>query len=124
MIDLQNILLIHDEILKTEKGLKGSVDLAKLDAALNRITHWQLYKNTENIFDIAALYAVSIAKAHAFSDANKRTALVVMLSYLETQGISIKEDIGLDDQMVLVAESKITFYELSKFLQENIADDS
>ena len=119
MIDLENVLSIHEQILSTEQGLKGSVDLGKLDSALNRIAHWQLYESTDNIFDIAALYAVAIAKAHAFSDGNKRTAMVTMLSYLETQGVVIEENQGLDDMMVLVADSKISMTELSAFLQKN-----
>lgn len=122
MIDLENVLSIHEQILSTERGLKGSVDLGKLDSALNRIDNWQTYENTDNIFDIAALYAVAIAKAHAFSDGNKRIAMVTMLSYLKTQGVIIKENIGLDDIMVLVADSKISIDELSVFLQKNNID--
>ena len=95
------------------------MDFGKLDRALNRIDNWQTYENTDNIFDIAALYAVAIAKAHAFSDGNKRTAMVTMLSYLETQGVVIEENQGLDDMMVLVADSKISMTELSAFLQKN-----
>ncbi|MBR5941434.1 MAG: type II toxin-antitoxin system death-on-curing family toxin [Neisseriaceae bacterium] len=120
MIDLQIVLSIHERILSVEMGFKGSVDIGKLESAINRITHWQLYENTDNIFDIAALYAIAIAKAHAFSDGNKRTAMVTMLSYLETQGVVIQEDTGLDDIMVAVADSQISLEELSLFLQEHI----
>ena len=41
------------------------------------------------------------------------------MSYLKTQGIVIKENQGLDDIMVLVADSKISMTELSAFLQKN-----
>ena len=122
MIDLEIVLSIHEQILSFEQGLKGGVDLGKLESALNRITHWQLYENTENIFDIASLYAVAIAKAHAFLDGNKRTAMVTMLSYLKMQGVIIKENQGLDDVMVLVASSKMSMPELSEFLQKNCVD--
>lgn len=122
MIDLENVLSIHEHILSKEQGLKGGVDLGKLESALNRIIHWQVYENTENIFDIAALYAVAIAKAHAFLDGNKRTAMVTMLSYLETQGIVIQENNGLDDIMVAVADSKISVAKLSTFLQQHICE--
>ena len=122
MIDLELVLSIHEQILSVKQGLKGGADLGKLESALNRITHWQLYENTENIFDIASLYAVAIAKAHAFSDGNKRTAMVTMLSYLKMQGVIIKENQGLDDVMVLVASSKMSMSELSEFLQKNCVD--
>lgn len=118
MIDLELVLSIHEQILSIEQGLKGAVDFDKLESALNRISHWQLYENTNNIFDIAALYGVAIAKSHAFLDGNKRTAMVTMLSYLETQGVTIKANQGLDDIMVLVADSKMSMTELSEFLQK------
>ena len=89
MIDLENVLSIHEHILSKEQGLKGGVDLGKLESALNRITHWQVYENTENIFDIAALYAVAIAKAHAFLDGNKRTAILCANRILIENGAGI-----------------------------------
>ncbi|MDY4280203.1 MAG: type II toxin-antitoxin system death-on-curing family toxin [[Pasteurella] mairii] len=79
-----------------------------------------LYENTDNIFDIAALYAVAIAKAHAFPDGNKRTALVAMLTSLDLQGIEIEPNHGLDDTMVEVASSTIDFKQLSMHLQNLI----
>lgn len=117
MISVELVLSIHQQILENEPGLKGLPDLAKLDSALARIDHWMLYENTDNIFDIAALYAVAIAKAHAFPDGNKRTALVTMLTYLDLQGVDIPPTHGLDDTMVEVASNKLNFKQLSNHLQ-------
>lgn len=118
MITLELVLAIHQAILETEPGLKGSVDLGKLDGALSRIDNWMHYENTDNIFDIAALYAVAIAKAHAFPDGNKRTAMVTMLTYLDLQGIEIEPDHGLDDTMVEVAAGGMDFKQLAQHLQK------
>lgn len=118
MIDIELVLAIHQVILENEPGLKGFADIGKLDSALARIDNWILYENTNNIFDIAALYAIAIAKAHAFPDGNKRTAMVTMLTYLDLQGVEIQADIGLDDIMVDVASGKLTFYQLSQYLQQ------
>lgn len=118
MITLELVLAIHSTILETEAGLKGKPDIGKLEGALARIDHWMLYENTDNIFDIAALYAVAIAKAHAFPDGNKRTAMVTMLTYLDLQGIEIPPNHGLDDTMVDVASGKLNFVELSHHLQQ------
>lgn len=118
MISIEIVLAIHHTILETEPGLKGKPDIAKLDSALARIDNWMLYENTDNIFDIAALYAVAIAKAHAFPDGNKRTALVTMLTYLDLQGINIPPNHGLDDTMVDVASGKLDFIALSLHLQQ------
>jgi death-on-curing protein len=50
------------------------------------------------------LYAEAIARGHAFSDANKRTALVSALAYLLLQGYLVKRTAALEDVMVDVAE--------------------
>jgi death-on-curing family protein len=44
-------------------------------ASKNRI----LYAELDDIFDIAAMYAVAIARGHVFNDANKRTAHLLPL---------------------------------------------
>lgn len=118
MIDLDLVLAIHQVILESEPGLKGAADVGKLESALARIDNWILYENTDNIFDIAALYAVAIAKAHAFPDGNKRTAMVTMLTYLDLQGIEIPANLGLDDVMVDVASGQINFQQLSYHLKQ------
>lgn len=120
MISTELVLAIHQTILENEPGLKGVADIGKLESALARIDNWMLYENTDNIFDIAALYAVAIAKAHAFPDGNKRTAMVTMLTYLDLQGIEIEPNYGLDDTMVDVASGKLNFQQLSQHLQQLI----
>lgn len=118
MISVELVLAIHQTILENEPGLKGQADVGKLESALARIDNWMLYENTDNIFDIAALYAIAIAKAHAFPDGNKRTAMVTMLTYLDLQGISIQPNHGLDDTMVEVASGELNFLQLSQHLQQ------
>ncbi|MDO5059157.1 MAG: type II toxin-antitoxin system death-on-curing family toxin [Neisseria sp.] len=118
MISVELVPAIHETILSSEAGLQGVPDAAKLEGALSRIDSWQQYADTQDIFEIAALYAVAIAKAHAFPDGNKRTALVTMLVYLDLQGISIPPDTGLDDTMVAVAAGLMDFEALALHLQE------
>ena len=117
MIDSGLVALIHQTVLADEAGLKGHADMARLEGALSRIANWQRYEDLQNIYEIAALYAQAIAKAHAFPDGNKRTALLTMLTYLDLQGISIVPDQGLDDLMVDLAAGKIDFRQLAKMLQ-------
>ena len=106
VIDANFVIAAHDEILlEIPIGLEG-VDREELEGALARPQHQILYNNVDDIFEIAAWYAVAISKAHAFSDGNKRTALVVMLAYLDMQGVEIQNNIRLDDTMVEVVESK------------------
>lgn len=118
MIDIDFVIAIHDEILSNEKGLKGIASVERLESCLSRIDNQMLYEPLDNIYLIGAFYAVALAKAHAFNDGNKRTALVVMLTYLDMQGVNIAPDSGLDDLMVDVASSSIDYIELATILQD------
>lgn len=104
-ITLDQVIEIHKVALKKYKGLEG-VNVDRLEGALGRIDK-QLEYNPDlvDIFEIAAWYLVSIAKAHAFNDGNKRTALITALTYLSIRGFDIPEGCGLDDFMVEVAAS-------------------
>lgn len=62
--------------------MKGSVDLKKLQGALARIDNAIAYSGLDDVFEIAAKYAASIAVSHSLPDANKRTGLAVALEYL------------------------------------------
>lgn len=100
MIDVHFVLTIHDEILEqTAVGCAG-VNLERLCATLGRIDSQLHYNETCDAFLIAAWYGIALAKGHAFVDGNKRTALAVMLSFLEIQGIGICPNTPLDDLMV------------------------
>lgn len=117
VIDAEFVLTINHQILVESYGLKGAPDMNRLIGALMRVDNHILYAGLENIFDIAALYGVAIAKAHAFLDGNKRTALVVVTSYLESQGISLEEDTNKDDVMVAIADGSIGVEEFSEYLK-------
>lgn len=106
MITTSFVLTVHDEILaQTGVGVQG-VQIDRLESVLGRVSQQIHYQNIQDVFEIAAWYGVAIAKGHAFVDGNKRTALSVMLIFLETQGIGIPAGIGLDDMMVEMVESQ------------------
>ncbi|UNU73644.1 type II toxin-antitoxin system death-on-curing family toxin [Moraxella nasovis] len=118
MIDIDFVIAIHDEILANEKGLKGIASMASLESCLSRIDNQMSYEPLDNVYLIGAFYAVALAKAHAFNDGNKRTALVVMLTYLDMQGINIAPNSGLDDLMVKVASSEMNYTHLADILKD------
>ncbi len=118
MIDVQFVIAIHDEILANEKGLSGIKSIASLQGALSRIDNQMTYEPLDDIYLIAAFYGVALANAHAFNDGNKRTALVVMLTYLELQGVTIAQNTGLDELMVAVATKQLNFYGLANELKQ------
>lgn len=64
----ERVIEINAYILSTEKGMKGQADIAKLQGALSRIDNAILYSGLDDVFEIAAKYASSIAIAHTLSD--------------------------------------------------------
>ena len=88
----QRVIEINAYILTTGKGLSGGVDHAKLEGALGRIDNAIAYQGLDDVFEIAAKYAVSIGVSHAFSDANKRTGLAVCLEYLSLNDYELIDD--------------------------------
>jgi len=70
------IYAIHDEQIAEHGGLAGVRDKTLLLSALARPQNLEAYGNPD-IADLAAAYAVGIARNHPFLDGNKRTAIVV-----------------------------------------------
>ncbi len=79
------LIIIHDRQIARHGGASGIRDAASLDAAATRPINLASYE-TPDAFDLAAAYAFGIAKAHAFTDGNKRTALVAALTFLRLNG--------------------------------------
>jgi len=67
----------------------------------------------DDVFEIAAMYAIPIARGHVFNDANNRTALVTALTYLDTQGLEIERTDVLEKIIVDVDEGTVTVEELA-----------
>ncbi len=88
----ERVIEINTMILKTEPGMKGASDIAKLKGALSRIDNAILYSGLDDVFEIAAKYAASIAVAHALPDANKRTGLAIALEYLSLNDYELSDD--------------------------------
>jgi death-on-curing protein len=70
------VLAIHDEQIAEHGGHGGLRDRSLLLSALARPQHLAAFGNPD-VADLAASYAVGIARNHPFLDGNKRTALVV-----------------------------------------------
>ena len=90
------VLAIHSAQLAEHGGPDGIRDETLLDSALAKPLNVFAYADRPDIFRLAASYAFGIARNHAFVDGNKRTALVVSLTFLDRNGWDIvapKEDI-------------------------------
>jgi death on curing protein len=99
----------------------GVKDPSLLDSAINRPMQ-SVFGNDAypSIYEKAAALFESIAKNHAFHNANKRTALASLIVFLKinhyrwTMGIEAEQDFTVD-----VVNHKYTFEEIVSTIKEN-----
>lgn len=84
-VDKQALHLLHDESLAEHGGAAGIRDEGLLDSALSRPLNLNRY-GTPDFADLAASYAIGLAKNHAFVDGNKRTAFLATGLFLHLNG--------------------------------------
>ena len=90
-VDVASIVIIHDRQISRHGGASGMRDRTLLEAAVARPVNKHSYGETDP-FELATAYAFGIAKAHAFVDGNKRTALVTALTFLLVNGHHVRHD--------------------------------
>jgi death-on-curing protein len=83
------VLAMHSAQLAEHGGSDGVRDQTLLDSALAKPHNVFARADQPDIFRSATSYAFGIARNHAFVDGNKRTALVVSLTFLERNGWDI-----------------------------------
>jgi death on curing protein len=103
-LNAQYVINVHDGILAAEGGLPGyaQAGIGGVDAILTRVENHAHYAGLTDVFGVAAMYAVAIARGHVFNDGNKRTAMVCALTYLQRQGFPIAGTQDIDDDLVEV----------------------
>jgi len=77
---------LHDAVLNPGE-LPGRARDKSLDGALARVENRLAYGMINDVFDLAAAYAIAIAQGHCFNDANKRTAHLAMDICLDLNGV-------------------------------------
>jgi death-on-curing protein len=120
-IDKHQTLTIHSEQLAEHGGSAGLRDEGLLESALARPHNLAAYAELPpSLAQFAASYGFGIARNHPFVDGNKRTALVVTLTFLLINGLVItapKEEryfIFYD-----LAAGKLSEDGLAQWLEEN-----
>lgn len=117
LIGRDAVLALHDAVLNPNEiaGLAGD---KSLDAVLGRIGNRLQYGLIEDVFDLAATYAVVLAVGHVFNDGNKRTAFTLMDICLVQNGIEPTYDvIEAADMIIQAAQSKVDEKELALWLR-------
>jgi death-on-curing protein len=83
------VLAIHDEQLAEHGGASGVRDAGLLESALARPVNHAAY-GAPDTAELAAIYAIGIARNHPFIDGNKRAAFAAMVLFLSLNGLRLK----------------------------------
>ena len=83
------VLAIHEAQLAEHGGSAGIRDQGLPHSALAHPQNLYAYSEHVTLPQLAASYAISLAKNHAFIDGNKRTAWVVCAVFLELNGVPV-----------------------------------
>lgn len=98
--------LTMDQVVQIQNSTlpnSGPPDEDRLHGALFRVQTLAEYEECEDLFAFAAMYLIAIAKAHAFNDANKRTAFQATSVFLLMNGFELNASFELVKLTVLAA---------------------
>lgn len=119
--DEEKVLLLHQLVIESTGGSYEIRDMKLLDSALS--SAFQTFDNKE-LFptkeEKGAKLGYSLVSNHAFVDGNKRIGLLVMLSFLEINGVHLKyTDEELIELGIGLASDKITYEKLLEWVNKH-----
>ncbi len=119
LLTAQDVIDLHDEVLNPGE-LVGLAKDKSIEAAIGRVD-WRInYGAVNDEFDLAAAYVVAIAQAHAFNDANKRTAFAALDTLLAGNGIVVTWQVKeVGDIIIEVAQGNLDEDQLTRWLREH-----
>lgn len=113
---------IHDGVLGHGE-LQGIASNISLDGTLARVENRLVYGMVEDVFGLAAAYAVAIAADRGFSDASKRTAYKSMIVCLFINDTRVAHDtIEAGDVIREVAQRRMDEDDLVTWLRAKAVD--
>jgi len=117
-IKLDGALAIHREQITIFGGTHGLRDQTLLESALDQAQ--QTFRYTDDLFEAAAQYCVSIARNHPFLDGNKRVAAACMLVFLVLNKIEpAMTSAELFEWTMQVAIGKLSRADLAELLRQH-----
>lgn len=118
----QQILLLHDRLIKAFGGSDLIRDEGLLDSAVN--APFQTFGGTElypSLLDKAARLCFELVKNHPFADGNKRIGAHAMLVFLSINGVELEySDKELIELILSVASSESDDKHILRWLQQHI----
>lgn len=109
---------LHGSVLNPGE-IPGRARDKSLEGALARVDNRLAYGMIADVFDLAAAYAVVVARGHCFKDGNKRTAFRAMNAALALNGIRMRFDTEEIGQIIIrCAQGKMDDGDLADWLRD------
>ena len=116
----EDVIELHAYVLARTGGASGLRDGGLLESALARPLNRFLYEQVDALPELAAAYAVGIAKNHPFVDGNKRSAFLALGLFLDLNGVTLTAtDDDATTVMLAVASSGIEDEALAAWVRDN-----
>lgn len=114
-LTMEEVVAIHDEIIKVSGGHTGVLNLSNLDFIISQM------EIPIDLIRKATTLLVGILTSHPFVDGNKRTALESMKLFLYLNG---KEFVAKEDdiwnRVHEISEGKLKFEEVLNWIKDNV----
>lgn len=124
-LTVEDVFSFHEKVLENTAEDKGLSLDKSLHSAINRIDDHVYYKNLNDLYETAALYAIAIAKGHCFNNGNKRTGMLSMVVFLFINGIIIDADnLEIENIIIDIVEDKLDQTDVANWLKENAKSNS
>ena len=121
LLTLEHILMLHVCALNMGGGSEGVRDMGRLDAVIATQTQ-EVFGEAlyVTVFEKGAALIRGIVGDHPFSDGNKRTAMLVGLTFLEINGCRIVAGAGdIEDFAVQIAVEHLAVADNAKWLEKH-----
>lgn len=121
-LTLQDLELLHIQIIDASGGSQGTRDVGRLESALaamqQQVFGTELY---ESLYEKAAALLCGIIADHPFVDGNKRTGMMAALVFLNLNGhdTSALQDQELEDFAAQVAVEHLDVEAIAVWLQSH-----
>lgn len=120
-ISPEAVFAMHEMQIAEHGGSSGTRDVGLLLSALARPENLNACGENVDIAALAASYAFGIAKNHPFVDGNKRTALVVMRTFLLLNGANLAASQAEKYIAILrLADGSLSEEELAGWIRERL----
>lgn len=115
LLSVNNIILLHEKLIKATGGSFGTRDIGLIESALNRgLMTYDKIDLYPSIIEKIAVITHSLISNHGFIDGNKRIGIAVMIMLVKINNIEIAYsqqeliDLGLKTAAGLLKEKDIS----------------